>query len=406
MIGVVMRNFVSDTFRASCFVLRASWFRTRLQTHHISLLPKFWFVFWQNFLQYAIYSGEILPKSCTKFEQNRSALGLETGSRTTEARSTKHEARIKTQDFKNNLTRLIIIFLFFSSPIFAAKPSNFIVAKINNKAITNSEIEERYRFVLLASGIRIKNAYDQKMLRQQIIDKMADEELIRQEAQNLKIEAEENEIKNAIEIIALQRKQNPAQFRFFFIQHGLSFDNYIRQIETEVLWSKIMTEILRSRVKVSDVEIREFFEQHKFDTDVRKFLIAEILISSGKNADQLAEKLVLELRHGANFNDIVRQFSSSFTAENSGKIGWVSQGDIDVKVYNAISKMGKGGYSEPVLLNDGYHIFKLLDAKVETKISDHDLNTAKTAIFNRKLQIMAKGYLMDLRKKAFIEISL
>ena len=244
------------------------------------------------------------------------------------------------------------------------------------------------------------------MLRQQIIDKMADEELIRQEAQNLKIEAEENEIKNAIEIIALQRKQNPAQFRFFFIQHGLSFDNYIRQIETEVLWSKIMTEILRSRVKVSDVEIREFFEQHKFDTDVRKFLIAEILISSGKNADQLAEKLVLELRHGANFNDIVRQFSSSFTAENSGKIGWVSQGDIDVKVYNAISKMGKGGYSEPVLLNDGYHIFKLLDAKVETKISDHDLNTAKTAIFNRKLQIMAKGYLMDLRKKAFIEISL
>ncbi|OFX10243.1 MAG: hypothetical protein A3G22_06490 [Alphaproteobacteria bacterium RIFCSPLOWO2_12_FULL_40_11] len=55
----------------SSFLLRACF-----QTHHISLLPKFWLVFWQNFLQYARYSSKILPKSrkisekssCDEFE--------------------------------------------------------------------------------------------------------------------------------------------------------------------------------------------------------------------------------------------------------------------------------------------------------------------------------------------------
>ena len=55
-------------------------FRACFQTHHISLLPKFWLVFLQNFFQYARYSGKILPKSRTKFGQNRNALGLKTGS--------------------------------------------------------------------------------------------------------------------------------------------------------------------------------------------------------------------------------------------------------------------------------------------------------------------------------------
>lgn len=300
------------------------------------------------------------------------------------------------------MKKLILIFIFFSS---LAAAGNFIAAKINNKAITNSEVEDRYRLVLRTSAISVKNEYEKKMLREQIVSKMIDEELIRQESKNLKLEVEPNEIRDAIEIIALQRKQNPAQFKAFFMNNNLSFENYLQQVEAEILWSKIMSEVLRAKVKVTDVEVKEFFEQHKFNTDVRKFLIAEILISNSENAAQFASKLSLELKQGADFINLVRQFSSAISAENNGEIGWVSQADIDVKIYNAISKLTKGNYSTPVLLPDGYHIFKLIDAKVETKIADQDLTAAKNAIYSRKLQILAKGYLMDLKKKVFIEIS-
>lgn len=309
----------------------------------------------------------------------------------------------------------IIIFLNHQTS-FAAKSSlvttgeeNFILAKVNNKAITNSEMLDRYRFVIIASKLNIKEASDKKLLQAQVLDKMIDEELIRQEAAVLKIETNASEIREAIDTLALQQKKNATQLKVYFINNGLSFDNYLKQVESEILWSKIMSEVLRSKVKVTEVEVKEFFEQHKYNTSVNKYRVAEVLISNSgnlsNNAAQLASKLVVELRHGADFKNVVKQFSSGFTSEDIGEIGWVSQSDIDPKIFALISKLGKGGYSDPLLLADGYHIFKLLDAKSETKIADQDLTAARNVIFQRKLQTLAKGYLMDIRKKAFVEIA-
>ena len=299
---------------------------------------------------------------------------------------------------------LIAVFSFISFSSQSAELTDFVVAKINNKAIADSEVVDRYSFVVLTAKLSVKEAGEQKILREQIIDKMVDEELIRQDAKNLKIEAGEKEIKDGIELIALQRKQTPEQFKALLQRNNLSFESYSKQVETEILWSKIIAETLRSKVKVSDVEVREFFEQHKLNSDVRKFLLAEVLISPSENAVQLASKLAIELKSGADFKTIVKQFSSSVIGDGSGEIGWVAQTDLDPKIYVAISKLGKGDYSDSVQLADGYHIFKLLDSRVETKIADQDLNAAKGIIFNRKLQSLAKGYLMDLRKRAFVEI--
>jgi peptidyl-prolyl cis-trans isomerase SurA len=318
---------------------------------------------------------------------------------------------------KNLRLKLLLAVIFLAIlPSFSAhsKPqksssrSDFIIAKINNKAITNSELNDRYRFVLIVSKIKFQSPQDQNLLLNQILDKMVDEELIRQEATNLKIEIAPEEMVEAIETLALQQKKNSAQFKLFFINSDLSFDNYLKQVESEILWSKIVAETLRSRVKVTEVEVKEFFEQHKFNTDVKKFHVAEILISpsgkSAENAGQFAAKLAVELKQGADFKNLVMQFSGGINSENNGEIGWVSQSDIDSKIYQAISRLEKGGYSDPLLLPDGYHIFKLLDVKIETKIADQDLNAARNAIFTRKLQIAAKGYLMDVRKKAFVEL--
>ncbi len=304
-----------------------------------------------------------------------------------------------------------LLFFFISFSCFAANQTqklpqeNFIIAKVNNKAITNAELFDRYRFVMAASKMKIASDQDKKLLLAQILDKMIDEELIRQESSSLKLEVSPEEMREAIDIVAAQQKKNATQFKIFFNNNGLSFDNYLKQMESEILWSKIISEILRSRVKVTDVEVREFFEQRKFNTDVKKFFLAEVLISTSENSEKFAVKILEELKKGADFKNIVRQFSASVTAENNGEIGWVSQADVDPKIYLAISKLQKGEYSNLVNLSDGHRIFKLLDVKVETHINDHDMNVARNTIFSNKLQTVAKGYSMDLRKKSFVEIS-
>jgi parvulin-like peptidyl-prolyl isomerase len=123
-----------------------------------------------------------------------------------------------------------------------------------------------------------------------------------------------------------------------------------------------------------------------------------------KITKEFVEKIFNDLNQGADFLELVRQFSNSSSALNNGLIGWVSQGDIDARIYSAIANLNKNNYSKPIILADGYHIFKLLDAKVEKNIDDNQSNIISKIITKNKLDNLAKGYLIDLRKKSFVEI--
>lgn len=302
------------------------------------------------------------------------------------------------------MKKFLFLIIFLSCKIaYAAPAEDFVVAKVNNKVITNSELIDRYNFILFIAKISAKSKQDEVLLYEQSLDKMIDEELIRQDATKLKIEASPDEVREAVDAIALQQKKNATQFKLSILQKKLSFDNYLKQVEAEILWSKIISGMLRSRVKVTDIEVQEFFEQQNFDTNVRKFHLGEIFIPKSTNALVFANKLVVELRSGADFGNVSKQFSQSVSAENNGDIGWLSQGDLDAKIYPELLKVSKGGYTNVIAVADGYFIFKLFDAKIENKVADQDLNAAKNIIFSRKLQTVAKGYLLDLRKKAFVE---
>jgi peptidyl-prolyl cis-trans isomerase SurA len=300
---------------------------------------------------------------------------------------------------------ILFLIIFLNTTLSFAASEDFIIAKINNKAITKSELYDRYKFVLFVSKITIKTTQDQKVLLDQILDKMIDEELIRQNGSSLKIDVASDEIRDVIDEIATSQKKNATQLKLSIINHGISFDNYLNQVESEVLWSKVISEVLRPKVKITDVEIKEFFEQQKLSTDVKQFYISEIFIPKSENAKLLSEKLVGELRQGADFKVIVRQFSRSLSSDNNGEIGWVSNRDIDPKIHDAIAKVPINSYSNPVEMSDGFFIFKVTDKRNETKIHEQDLAAAKNIIFSHKIQTLSKGYLMDLKKKAFVEKS-
>ncbi len=302
--------------------------------------------------------------------------------------------------------KLLFLTAIFSAinPCVAREDLGFVVARVNNHIITYSDLNERYSYVLLSSNIKVNSPEERQILLNQVIDKMVDEELIRQEANKLNIRLEESEIDQVIENIVSRQKKTVAEYKKQLAQKGLSFVAYRNQIKSDIYWSKIVSDSLRSRIKITDFEIKEFFEQKKMSTDVTKYLIAEVVIPNDGDAKLLGQKLSDELKNGADFKTIVRQFSRSPTVDNSGELGWVSKNNIDSRIFESICKLDKNGYSDAVLINDSYYIFKILDKKLVTEIKENDMVNARNIIFARQLEIEAKRYLMDMRKSSFIEV--
>lgn len=306
---------------------------------------------------------------------------------------------------KNGFLKIVLLFLFFTKPCFAID-QGFIVANVNNHIITNSDLQDRYNFVIFTSKIKVNSSQEKSALMNQIIDKMIDEELIRQEAKNLNIAVEENEVDEIIQSLAAKQKTSVASLKLKYSTDGISFSKFKKQIETDLLWSKIVTDSLRTRIKITDSKIKEYLEQQKLSLDISKFLIAEIYIQNSKDAKVLVNKLADEINNGADFQAIVKQFSHSPTSDNYGEIGWVSKSEISPKIYEEVSKLKKSQITKPVFLNDGYYIFKLIDKKSVSHIEESDMQAARMHIFSRELEIESKRYLMELRRKSFIEVRL
>ncbi len=302
--------------------------------------------------------------------------------------------------------------LFFSAILFFSVQNSFakqeiseVVAKVNNRVITNFDLKDRYNFLLNFSQIKVNSAEEKNILLNQIVYKMIDEELIRQEGEALGIEVLDSEINAVIEAQSSKKGKSFSTFKAEFSQKNISFENYQKQVKADLLWSKIVSGSLRSKIKITDLEIKEFLEQQKLDTDISKYRISEIFIPAKNDAKILAEKLYEELKNGANFEEFVKQFSQSPTSESGGEIGWVSKSDINQEIYKAISNIAKKSYSKPVFLSDGYYIFKLLDKKTVTEIKENDLNFARNRIFTKELTTEGRAYLMEIHKKSFIEVS-
>ncbi len=182
-------------------------------------------------------------------------------------------------------------------------------------------------------------------------------------------------------------------------------------MQAQLLWSDVVRKAVAPKVKISQSEINELLELRKINTEIDKFFLAEIFIPFDyKNQEdvidskELAFKLSNDLQNGKNFTSFVKQFSRSPTAEFNGEIGWVGVGDVDRKIYQAISKAKIGDVTNPILMGDGYYIFKVTNKNSFTTLTEQDLEQVKNVIFNKKLQLLAKGYLMNMRKGAYIEI--
>jgi peptidyl-prolyl cis-trans isomerase SurA len=275
---------------------------------------------------------------------------------------------------------------------------------VNNKIITKDEIDERFEFTTRSAKLKINKKNQHYFWRKIIIERMIDEELILQKAKSYKIQIDKNELDIEIENFALRNHQNLKKFYLYLQKNNWNLANIQKQIEAELVWKKILQEVIKPSVNVSISEIKEWLEKEKIDGQNDKYLLQDFVVDKSLNSQEFANKIYEELILHDNFKNLVGNFLLSKSNEVNQNASWFWSSELNIKIYQSINKLKIDEYSKPILLEDGWHIFKLIDKRNDLKLSDREYDFIKSQIMNRKTEMAIKNYLRELRRMAFIEL--
>lgn len=235
-----------------------------------------------------------------------------------------------------------------------------IAAVVNQDAVTTSDVEARLRLALLGSGLP-DNAEIRQRLRPQAVRQLIDERLQLQEAKRMGINIPAGEIDAGIERLAQQNGTSKAGLLTMLSGRGVPASTMRKQIEATLAWQRVLQRRIRQDVVVGREEVDAAFDRLKADIGKPEYLVAEIFLavdrpSQDGEVQRLAQRLSEDLRRGANFVNVARQFSQSAGAANGGDMGWVRAGDLRNELDAALRGLRPGQLSQPIRSADGYHI--------------------------------------------------
>lgn len=124
----------------------------------------------------------------------------------------------------------------------------------------------------------------------------------------------------------------------------------------------------------SETEIKNVYEANASALLVpRRFRLAQIVVNLARDADKAAEEaarkklddIVRKAKAtGQDFGSLARSASEDTpTAERDGEIGWINEPDLRPEIRSQVVGLQKSGVTDPVRLDDGWHILKLLDTE-------------------------------------------
>ncbi len=294
-------------------------------------------------------------------------------------RNKRNRNKRNKRNYVNNIFVIISgVFLFinneaiisaaFAAPLSPSANASSIVAVVGDEPITAFDLSARLKFVLATTNIE-SDSESVARLRPQILRVLIDERLQKQEAARNEIEVSDKEIEQAIAAIERQREMPPGTIKNKLLQNRIPENTLTDQIRAQILWSKLVSKKLRSQVRISDEDIAQM-KRRLLTPELKQELKIAILQlpldnpSRDKDVKKAADKLVIEARGGADFEELARQFSGG-TAREGGKIAtfWVRPEELDPFIAKVLSGAKAGTITEPLKNAAGYTIIKIYETR-------------------------------------------
>ena len=302
--------------------------------------------------------------------------------------------------FKKIFINILLLFLFYS---LAISQEIIIVSKVNDEIITNIDIENEKKYLLLLnnkleklSEDEILNLAKNSLIREKVKKKEIDRLFVKQ---NEKVE--NKIIKNFYVKLGFDKEKN---FIDFLNEKKINFENLKDKIVNEALWNQIIFNKFNKRVKIDEILLKKKIINYYNSKDKKfEYQLSEIVIDNEKDID-LKKKEIYKYIKQFGFKIAANKYSSSDTSKYGGDIGWIKGTRLSNNIKNKISKIKVGDVSEPIQVSNGY-LFLQVNNKKEIK-EDFDLEKELKQQINfeknRQLNQFSLNYYKKLKKNVII----
>lgn len=239
-----------------------------------------------------------------------------------------------------------------------------IAAVVNNKVISAYDLGMRLSLVMVFSGLP-DTIETRNRMGPQVLQTLVEDELKRQEAARLKIIASEKEIQSTITTLEKDNRMKKGGLKTYLSRRGIEISILSKKIKADLVWRKLINIRYSPTVIINDEEIEEVVAEMKKNEGKPEYQAAEIFLpvnnedEEQKTLEQI-NRLVQQIRSGANFQSLARNFSKNPSAERGGALGWTRPGQLSPEYDNALARMKPGQVSSPIRTPDGYALLLLM----------------------------------------------
>ncbi len=210
------------------------------------------------------------------------------------------------------------------------------------------------------------------ILQAQVLESMIAKRLQLQTAQQLGMTVDDATVTKAIANIAQNNKVTLLQLKQILEADGISFELFREQLREDILINRLEQKEVINRIVITDQDVRNFLERETGSARQRSAVhLLHILIATPEGASPedvqgarvKAERLVKELRAGADFSTMAIRESDARQALEGGDLGWMESSRIPSLFIQEVDKMEPGNISDPIRNASGFHIIKLAEVK-------------------------------------------
>lgn len=258
----------------------------------------------------------------------------------------------------------------------AAQTSHRIAAIVNDSVITRHDLESRVGLVILFAG-REDSETVRRRLRGATLRTLVEEQLKLQEAEDKGVSVSRREVDRGI--ADFERRQNLSDGRLdtLLAQRGVPRGALERQMRAEIAWTRLVQRRFVPRIAITEEEIQEEIERARTRQGQEEYHLEEIVLPVDRPADAarvraVADRLVEEIRGGAHFTVLARQFSQSASAAVGGDLGWIDRSALGDPFGAVVPGMKRGEVSEPVRTPAGWRILRLIERRAAAEAAGGD----------------------------------